>query len=264
MSKLKVSPNTDNMLAGGDHLFVTLPGDTAPTHFGHIEPIAITPNRDIKETINGISGTAAVVKRRVNLKSVEYKFKALERTSALLRAWFMGGSISTTTQTASQNESETIGEIVGTDDETAVMIGGWYPLAKRGVSNVVVSSGGETPTMLVEDTDYKVDYHAGRIAFLRALTEAELAYTVTYACEAQTAQVFDKFSVQELSVSAEIWRVFEDGAVIEKETIPLARLEPDGNLQSVADDNTPMEFNLVALKHPTLGWGTVERVDRGS
>jgi len=263
MSQLKVSPNTDNMLAGGDHVFITLPGDAAPTHFGHIEPISITPEREIKETISGIGGTASIVKRRVNLRKVEYKFKALERTSALLRSWFLGKDATPFTQAAATGETETIAEVTGTENKDEVMVGGWYPLAKRGVSNVVVSSGGQNPTVLVEDTDYKVDYHAGRIAFLRALLEAEMAYTITYDCEAQTGGVFDKFAVTELSVSAEIWRVFEDGAVIEKETIPLARLEPDGNAQSVVDDNSPLEFNLVALKHPTLGWGTIMRVDRG-
>jgi hypothetical protein len=263
MSQIKTSPNTDNMLAGGDHLFVTLPGDAAPTHFGHIEPIAITPDKEVKETINAIDGTPAVVKRRINLKKVEYKFKALERTAALLKSWFLGGSAGSASQQASTSETETVETIVGTDDETEVMTGGWYPLAKRGVSTVVVTSGGENPTVLVEGTDYKLDYHAGRIAFLRALTEDELAYDVTYHCEAQTQSYFSKWSETEISVSAEIWRVFEDGAVVEKETIPLARLEPDGNAQDVADDNTPLEFNLVALKHPTLGWGTVTRVDRG-
>jgi hypothetical protein len=264
MSQLKHSPSSNNILAGADVVLVTFPGDSFPTHFGHIDPLGVNPELQNKELTGVSGGVIGVVKRRqVHLKTT-YSLKAYERTEKILRAWFFGGSAASATQTAGTDGDEAIADITGAAAYGDVLAGVWYPLAKRGVSSVVIGDGGTPATNLVENTDYQVDYHAGRICFLRALAGAgEYAYSVTYSYEAQTQRTFSKHAVSEQIVSAEVWRYFEDGKVIEKETLPKCYLEPAGNAKDEPQDNTGLEFNLIQVPHATLAWGTINRVDRG-
>jgi hypothetical protein len=263
MAQKKVSPSADNLMQGGSRLFVTFSGDSHPYHFGLVQELGATPEFEEKETFSGMGGSKVVYKRRKTLTKITHPFKALERTNRVVRAWMQGGAAATAAQTGGTNITQTIADITGAVTGAAVVVGVYYALDNHSIT----ANDGITGTgTWVEGTDYKIDYVKGAIAFLRALVDADLDDVLQYdaaVVAASATESFPKFAVLDQEVSAEIWNVLEDGKVIEKSTIPKARLEPSGTGAVSFEEESALEFNLVQLKHDTLGWGTFTTLDKG-
>jgi len=256
----QVSPNSKNYMRGGTRIFVRRSTDPAGAmlHVGNIIGAPMSREQDVAEHVSGMSGTRTVDRRRVSVRALVYTVRTDESTFENYRNWMMGSAATTFTQDASTSESQTIGTITGCADGADVVVGRYYPLAKKMVSSLTVAGMTEYDNDAATG-DYKIDYELGKIAFCRAVTTGELSGAVAYHCSALAGKSFTPFDASEIEVVCEGLRAMEDGDIHEMWTVPKARLEPSGDADITTENDRVMEFTLTQLKHPTSGWGTVTR-----
>ena len=282
MSKYeKVAPNSNNYMRGGARVFVRRTTEAASggwLHLGNIVNVTVQPDVNVQEHVTGIDGRREVDRRFTDIRSITYQVQCDENVMENIRLWLHGGTMSSGSQSAVDLSSgaKKLSEVLrGISAYTDIVAGRWYDLSDGTANKPVIYniSKAYTPNnsyssehvqlgsraQIENDTDagFRIDYLGGKIMFYAA-PAADHAVKLK-ATSLSGVQSFDKNYVVDLDVVAEGWYVFEDGEVVDKWTLPRARLEPAGNSAISIDNPKTIEFNLVQLKDSTDGWGTYTR-----
>jgi hypothetical protein len=268
-------------MRGGTRVYVKRDTDAFYQNLGNIVSCTLTRNEDLQEHLSGYTGTKTVDRKRQEIKSIDYTIQTDENTIESVRAWLLGDSTTAPTQSAEVGDASTVQELIGFgggagEAYTDIVIGRWYSMCINKAAPTVHNPLWDTgypikfAAALVEGTNFKVDYIAGKITFLTAPATNQ-GITITGAGEAGKltaitsgmATKFNQFSVLQIDCSAEGVYVFEDADIRDFWTIPKAQLLPSGDAAISIENDRVIEFKLSQLKHTTLDWGTYERHDVG-
>lgn len=268
MSLESVSPSTKNYMRGGTRVFVKRDGETNFVHLGNIVNVSVARDEDIQEHVTGIDGSRVIDRKRQEVKAINYTVQCDESTKENVRMWLLGGSSSTTSQSATVGNATKISELINTT-YSSIVAGRYYSMlidkaATTSFKKMWDKSQAIAITGLTAGTDFFVDYVAGKIAF-KATPGSDATVTGAGKLTAYSGGYkFDQFDNFRLDVSAEGVHSFEDGDIRDFWTIPKAQLIPSGDGSISIENDRTLEFTLSQLKDTLLGWGTYERVDVGS
>jgi hypothetical protein len=256
---MATAPSTENYLLGrGRILFDRFDANGNPQGFidlGNAPDFSISISKDMLEHFSSRSGLRVKDLSVVRELSASFVFTLEEFSLQNLLLALMGESA---------DESQTAGSV--TDEAVTARHDKWVDLAKRKVSNVVVTAQAGSPTY-TENTDYVVDYDEGMIKVLSTGSIGDgdaLLVDYSYADLTQA----EVRSLKEASVDGKLKFIGDPAQgpalVIE---VWKCKLSPSGDIGLIGDDLANFQLTAEVEKdetgHPDSPYFSVHYIGGG-
>lgn len=240
---MATNANGDNLLLGRGAVYFDrfVNGvSTGERHLGNVTKFEVSTEDETVEKYSSVEASSPLLKKVLVRRNVSLALTLEEFSKENLALVLMGENDATFAQTGGGITGEAI---------AGVEPGRYYKLANRGVSAVVVTGTGGTPTYNVT-TDYLVDADSGRIYIvpggtITSGTDLEVDYTAT----AITAGTVDTIRGGVTSVIEGAVRFIGDpssGPAYEVEVWKVS-VNPDGVLAMIGDDFGAVDMTFAVL-----------------
>lgn len=222
------TPSAENLLIGRGEAYLaefSTTGLNGEEHLGNLSSLSIAIAQETREKYESMTHQSALYDRVVVRTTYTMTLTGDEFSLGNVKRLLAGG-IGTLTQAAGTVSNETL--------TSNAQPGLFYPLAKRKVSDVVVSAGGAVKAL---GTDYTVDARTGRIYIVPTGTIAKGATVVADSYDYETLALSTIEAGTNPTQYAMFRFVSDNVRGKQKEVIvPKVQLTADGELGLITDD----------------------------